>query len=87
MLCKSFDDSVIIQVGVLVLKQIKQNKNDDSCYCFDDYVVNGYVSYDIKYNVGIVFVSCLLQYSLNYSLSLQGSLVWMEKNVYVGKGI
>lgn len=81
---KSFDDSVVTQVGAAISKRIK-SKNDSS-YRADNYAANGYVSYDTKYNAGTVSVTQTSDHNSNVSFSSQGSVAWTKDSFAAGKG-
>ncbi|MBS0847894.1 CS1-pili formation C-terminal domain-containing protein [Citrobacter sp. JGM124] len=82
---KRLDNSAFTQVGASVSKRIKQNSNSNQ-YDSDNVSVNGFASYDTKYNAGTLSASHSSEHSSNISLSSQGSVAWTPQEIYLGKG-
>ncbi|WP_246494474.1 TcfC E-set like domain-containing protein [Brenneria izadpanahii] len=81
---KRFDDSVITNAGASLSKRIKGG-GDDNSYTADEYSLNGFASYDTKYNAGTVAVTHTSENSTNLSLSSQGSVAWSGCDVALSK--
>lgn len=80
---KRFDNSVITNAGTSLSKRIKGG--DDNSYTADQYSLNGFASYDTKYNAGTVAMTHTSENNTNLSLSSQGSVAWSGRNLALSK--
>lgn len=84
---KSFDNSPITQVGASVSKRISGgDESDSNSYQSDNFAINGYASYDTKYNTGTVSATRSSDNNTNLTLNSQGSVAWTKEGVNLGKG-
>ncbi|MCG8708006.1 TcfC E-set like domain-containing protein [Brenneria sp. 4F2] len=81
---KRFEDSVITNAGASLAKRIKGG-GDDNRYNADDYSLNGFASYDTKYNAGTLAMTHTSRNNANLSLSSQGSLAWSGRDMALSK--